>query len=87
MRILRSQQSYIETASQSSPIRHHQLPATVSGCQGRGKTVDKMIPRLNLKDIFTSDFPIALQSIFGESVKSMGANTVRATQGEMDGGI
>jgi len=42
----------------------------------RSKAVDEMIPWLYLKGISTSDFPIALQSIFGESVKSMGANTV-----------
>jgi transposase-like protein len=42
----------------------------------RSKAVNEMIPWLYLKGISTSDFPIALQSIFGESVKSMGANTV-----------
>ena len=42
----------------------------------RSKAVDEMIPWLYLKGISTSDFPIALQSIFGESVKSMGDNTV-----------
>ena len=42
----------------------------------RSKAVNEMIPWLYLKGISTSDFPIARQSIFGESVKSMGANTV-----------
>jgi hypothetical protein len=30
---IRREQGYIETVSQSRPIRHYRLPTTVSGCQ------------------------------------------------------
>lgn len=42
----------------------------------RSKAVDELVPWMYLKGISTSDFPTALQSIFGESVKNLSANTV-----------
>lgn len=42
----------------------------------RSKAVDELIPWMYLKGISTSDFPTALQSIFGESAKNLSANTV-----------
>lgn len=42
----------------------------------RSKAVDELIPWMYLKGISTSDFPTALQAIFGESAKNLSANTV-----------
>ena len=42
----------------------------------RSKAVDELVPWMYLKGISTSDFPTTLQSIFGESVKNLSANTV-----------
>lgn len=42
----------------------------------RSKAVNELIPWMYLKGISTSDFPTALQSIFGDSAKNLSANTV-----------
>jgi hypothetical protein len=43
---IRGKEGYIETGSHSRPIRHHQLPATVSGCQRSGLVILNGINRL-----------------------------------------
>jgi putative transposase len=42
----------------------------------RTKTVDELIPWLYLKGVSTSDFPEALQALFGPDAKGLSANTV-----------
>jgi putative transposase len=42
----------------------------------RTKTVDELIPWLYLKGVSTSDFPEALQALFGADAKGLSANTV-----------
>ncbi len=42
----------------------------------RSKAVDDLVPWMYLKGISTRDFPTTLQSIFGESVKNLSANTI-----------
>jgi transposase-like protein len=42
----------------------------------RTKTVDELIPWLYLKGISTSDFPEALQALFGPDAKGLSANTI-----------
>jgi putative transposase len=42
----------------------------------RTKTIDEMVPFLYLKGISTSDFPEALQGLFGPDAKGLSANTI-----------
>jgi transposase-like protein len=42
----------------------------------RTKTIDELIPWLYLKGVSTSDFPEALQALFGPDAKGLSANTV-----------
>jgi putative transposase len=42
----------------------------------RTKTVDELIPWLYLKGVSTSDFPEALQALFGPDAKGLSANTI-----------
>jgi putative transposase len=51
-------------------------PSVLPAYLRRTTTIDKAIPFLYLKGISTSDFPEALQGIFGPDAKGLSANTV-----------
>lgn len=69
-------QPRVRDKSPNSEDRVVFMPQLLPRYLRRSKAVDELVPWMYLKGISTSDFPTTLQSIFGESVKNLSANTV-----------